>query len=80
MLQHMVEVEVLQFVLGCVDLPIRVLEVGLDDKCRWITSLGGGRVIYKCSISGCLRVDLPVYYVPLQAYPHLVKTYGMSQY
>lgn len=32
MLQHMAEVEVLQFVLGGVDLPVKVLEVGFDDK------------------------------------------------
>ena len=32
MLQHMAEVEELQFVLGCVDLPVKVLEVRFDDK------------------------------------------------
>lgn len=60
MLQHMAEVEELQFVLGCVDLPVKVLEVGFDDKGGRITRFGRGRMIYICSISGRMRIDLHV--------------------
>ena len=45
MLQHMIEAQILQLILGRMYLLIRVLEVGLDDKRRRIAGLGSAGVI-----------------------------------
>jgi hypothetical protein len=45
MLQHVVEAEVLNLVLGCVDLVVAVLEVRLNDEGRGVSSLGSAGVV-----------------------------------
>ena len=48
MLQHMIEAQVLNLVFGCVDLLIRVFEVGFDDECRGISGFGGACMVRAC--------------------------------
>lgn len=45
MLQHVIETQIFQFVLGGVDFLVRVLEVGFDHECGWIAGFGGGSVV-----------------------------------
>lgn len=45
MLQHVVEAEVLDLVLGRVDLLVAVLELGFDDKGRWVAEAAGRGVV-----------------------------------
>lgn len=45
MLQHVVEREVLDLVVGAVDVLVRVAEGGLDHEGRRVTGLGGRGVV-----------------------------------
>lgn len=45
MLKHVVKRQVLDGVISGVDVRVRVGELGLDDKGRWVASLGGRGVI-----------------------------------
>lgn len=45
MLQHVVEAQVLDLVLGGVDLLVRVLELRLDHKRRRVTETAGGGMV-----------------------------------
>ena len=55
MLQHVVEVKVLDLVLGRVDLGVAVFEIRLDHECGWIAILAGRRMV-RASIT-TLRLD-----------------------
>lgn len=41
MLKHMIKAEVLELIVARMDLVVAVLEVALNHKSTWITSLGG---------------------------------------
>lgn len=45
MLQHVVEAQVLDLILGRVDLLIRILKLRLDHESRWVTESTGGGVV-----------------------------------
>lgn len=50
MLKHVVERQVLDVVVGGVDVVVAVLESRLDDKCGWIAGLGG-RCVVRAGVS-----------------------------
>ena len=45
MLKHMVEAEVLDSIIGSMDVIIRIFEIGLNDEGGWVTSLGSRGMI-----------------------------------
>ena len=45
MLQHVVEIQILELVFGRMDLLVAVFERGFDDKCGRVPSLRRGRVV-----------------------------------
>ena len=44
-LQHVCKIEIFDLVLSGVDLVVRILEVALDDKCRWVAGFRSRGVI-----------------------------------
>lgn len=45
MLKHVIKAQVFDRVVRSVDMLVRIGEIGLDHKGRWIASLGGGRMV-----------------------------------
>jgi hypothetical protein len=45
MLQHVVKRQILDVIVGAVNVRVRVLKSGLDNKSRGVTGLGGGSVV-----------------------------------
>lgn len=61
MLKHMIEAQVLDGIVAGVDVVVAVLEITLDDECRWISSLGCRSMIRACVSTLSLNVrDLAV--------------------
>ena len=44
-LQHVIEAEVLDQIVRTMDLLVRVLELRLDDECRWVAEAAGRSVV-----------------------------------
>ena len=44
-LQHVIEAEVLDQIVRAMDLLVRVLELRLDDECRWVAEAAGRSVV-----------------------------------
>lgn len=56
MLDHVVEAEILDLILGGMDMVVAILESTLNNECTWITGLGGAGMVGTCITTESLHI------------------------